>query len=68
MFGPMIDIRRADDHEDDEFHVRNMYIVTAILTCAVLIVLGVLVACYCRVQATRPLTLLKRHAYRRHHE
>lgn len=70
VFGPMIDIRDPGEGgaEARAFHVRNMYVVTATLSCAVVVVLGVLIACYCRVHSSRPVTLLKRQNYRRHRD
>ncbi|KAL8625524.1 hypothetical protein ACOMHN_014613 [Nucella lapillus] len=69
MFGPMIDIRglrEVGGMEGHEFHVRNMYVVSGTLSCAVVVVLAVLVTCYCRVRAARPLgSILRRHHH--HH-
>ncbi|KAK7474389.1 hypothetical protein BaRGS_00034343 [Batillaria attramentaria] len=69
VFGPMIDIRESGEGgaEERAFHERNMYVVTATLSCAVLVVVGVLVACYCRVHSSRPLTF-RRQQYRRHRD
>ena len=72
MFGPMIDIRGIHEGgvDEREFHVRNMYVVSGTLSCAVVVVLVVLITCYCRVRATRPVNaILRRHNnYTRHHE
>ncbi|XP_070183220.1 delta and Notch-like epidermal growth factor-related receptor [Littorina saxatilis] len=72
MFGPMIDIRglREGGAEERAFHVRNMYVVSGTLSCAVVVVIVVLVTCYCRVRSTRPANsiLRRHHNYTRHHD